>query len=175
MVDSRRSLAVASLLFFAACSTSQPANAPDTGTKAVAANTDADKDALNKAHDVIEGAYRASDCNAMVAGSTSDAVFDPPNSPAAKGTDAIRSWCTQAFGQMKTKTVTVSDKDIEVAGDMGIDRGTYDWVLTPSAGKGPDVHMQGRYISTYKKQSDGTWKMTELMWNSSQPMQAPKA
>ena len=174
MIDTRASLGVLSLLFIAACSTSTPANtATDTtAAKPAAADPAADQAAVAKVHDVLEGSYRASDCNAMVSVAASDAVFEPPNTPSAQGVDAIKAWCTPMFAQMKTKALTISNKSTDVSGDIAVDRGDYDWTLTPVAG-GADVHAIGRYVTIWHRQSDGSWKTTRLIWNSSQPM--PKA
>jgi len=174
MIETRASLGVMSLLLLVACTTSTPANtaATDTAKPAAAANADADKDAVAKAHDVLEGSYRNSDCAAMVSTAASNAVFEPPNSASATGPDGIKAWCTPMFAAMKTKSLNISGKDIEVSGDIGVDRGDYDWTLTPAKG-GADVHAKGRYITIWHRQSDGSWKATRLIWNSSEPM--PKA
>jgi len=169
MVETRASLGVLSLLVILACSPSAPATDTATGTTT---DTAADKSAIAKAHDVLEGAYRTSDCNAMVSVAANDAVFEPPNTPSAKGIDAIREWCQPLFTQMKTKALTVSNKEIDVSGDIAVDRGDYDWTLTPAAG-GADQRMQGRYVTIWHRQTDGSWKTTRLIWNSSEP--APRS
>jgi len=174
MIETRASLGVVSLLLVVACSTSTPANntaATDTA-KPAAANADADKAAVAAAHDVLEGSYKNSDCAAMVSTAASDAVFEPPNSASANGPDGIKAWCTPMFAAMKTKSLTVSGKEIEVSGDIAVDRGDYDWTLTPAKG-GADVHAKGRYVTIWHRQSDGSWKASRLIWNSSEPM--PKA
>ncbi len=161
MVQTRASLGVLSLLLMLACSPSAPA--PSTTTDAAA-----DKAAVTKAHAVLEGSYRTSDCNAMVSATANDGVFEPPNTPSAKGVDAIRAWCQPMFAQMKTKSLTISNKAIDLSGDIAVDRGDYDWILTPAKG-GADVRSVGRYVTIWHRQSDGSWKTTELIWNSSEP------
>jgi ketosteroid isomerase-like protein len=171
MVETRSSLGVVALLLMLACSPSTPATSTTDTAAPKAVDTEADKAAVAAAHDVLEGAYRTSDCNAMVSATASDGVFDPPNTPSAKGVDAVRAWCEPMFAQMKTKTLTVSNKQVDVSGDIAVDRGEYDWILTPAKG-GADVRSVGRYITIWHRQPDGSWKTTELIWNSSQ---APKA
>jgi len=73
---------------------------------------------------------------------------------------------------MKTKSLTVSNKEIDLSGDIAVDRGDYDWVLTPVKG-GADVRSVGRYVTIWHRQPDGSWKTTRLIWNSSEP--APHA
>ena len=170
-------LAVPALLLMIACSPSSPPAATDTGAAAAAAkststNAGADKDAVGKAHDVLEGSYRTSDCNAMVSNAASDAVIEPPNTASAKGVDGVGAWCNPMFAQMKTKSLDVSNKSMDVSGDIAVDRGDYDWTLTPAKG-GKDVRAKGRYTTIWHRQTDGSWKWTSLIWNSSEPM--PKA
>jgi ketosteroid isomerase-like protein len=173
MVQTRASFSALSLLLTLACSPSTPAvSTNDTNTAKPVANADADKDAVGKAHDVLEGAFKTSDCNAMVANATNEAVLEPPNSASANGVDGVKSWCTAMFTQMKTKSLAVTNKDMDISGDIAVDHGEYDWTLTPVKG-GADVRAQGRYVSVFHRQSDGSWKWTRLIWNSSQPM--PKA
>ena len=173
MIQTRATLGVLALLLMLACSPSKPAT--DTATSAAtstAPDPAADNAAVAKAHDVLEGAYRTSDCNAMVSVAASDGVFEPPNTPSAKGVDAIRAWCQPLFTQMKTKSLTVSNKAIDVSGDLAVDTGDYDWVLTPAKG-GADMRSVGRYVTIWHRQADGSWKTTRLTWNSSEP--APHA
>jgi ketosteroid isomerase-like protein len=173
MVKTRAILAVPALVLMLACSTKAPSNDTTAETAAPAAHdAAADNDALAKAHDVLEGSYRNSDCNAMVANAASDAVIEPPNTASASGVEGVKSWCTPMFTQMKTKALDVSNKNIEVSGDIAVDRGDYDWTLTPAKG-GADVKAKGRYITVWHRQSDGSWKWTRLIWNSREPM--PKA
>lgn len=171
MIQTRAPLAALSLLLTLACSPSPPA-ATDTGaaaaTKTTNANPDADKAAATKAHDVLEGAFHNSDCNAMVANAASDAVLEPPDGAAAKGVDGVKNWCTPMFTNMKTKALDVSNKSMDVSGDIAVDHGDYDWTLAPAKG-GKDVKSKGRYITIWHRQSDGSWKWTDLIWNSSEP------
>ena len=172
MVKTRAFLGVPALLLMIACSPSSPPAATDTSTaaaKTTSTNADADKAAVAKAHDVLEASYRTSDCNAMVSNAADDAVVEPPNTASAKGHGGIGAWCTPMFTQMKTKSLDVSNKDVDLSGDIAVDRGDYDWTLTPAKG-GADVHSKGRYITIWHRQTDGSWKWTRLIWNSSEPM-----
>jgi ketosteroid isomerase-like protein len=173
MIQTRASLAVPTLLVMLACSPSKSATNTDTSA-ATSTTIDpaADKAAISKAHDVIEGGYRTSDCNAIVSVTANDGVFEPPNTPSAKGVDAIRAWCQPMFTQMKTKSLALSNRDIDVSGDLAIDYGDYVWVLTPAKG-GADVRSVGRYETIWHRQSDGSWKVARLIWNSSEP--APRS
>ena len=168
MMQTRAFLGLSALFVILACSPTKSATNTDTSTVASATpDPAADQAAISKAHDVIEGGYRTSDCNAIVSVTANDGVFEPPNTPTAKGLDAIRAWCQPMFTQMKTKSLAISNKGVDLSGDIAVDHGDYDWILTPAKG-GADVHSVGRYETVWGRQSDGSWKVTRLMWNSSE-------
>ena len=168
MMQTRAFLGLSALFVILACSPTKSATNTDTSTVASATpDPAADQAAISKAHDVIEGGYRTSDCNAIASVTANDGVFEPPNTPTAKGLDAIRAWCQPMFTQMKTKSLAISNKGVDLSGDIAVDHGDYDWILTPAKG-GADVHSVGRYETVWGRQSDGSWKVTRLMWNSSE-------
>jgi ketosteroid isomerase-like protein len=71
--------------------------------------------------------------------------------------------------QVKTSDVTVSNRDVTVAGDWAIETGTFDWTVAPVAG-GTAVRDQGNFVAIWRRQPDSSWKATRLIWNSSQPL-----
>lgn len=161
MVQTRIFHLVPAVLLMLSCSPSKPGGTTNT-------SPEADEAAVGKAHDILEGSYRNSDCDAMISQAASDAMIEPPNTPSAKGVHGISAWCQPMFTQMKTKALTISNKDIAISGDLAVDTGDYDWTLTPAAG-GADQQIQGRYVTIWHRQTDGSWKMSRLIWNSSQP------
>ncbi len=117
MIQTRASLGVSALLLMLACSPSTPATETATSTATSAApDTAADNAAVAKAHDVLEGSYRTSDCNAMVSEAANDAVFEPPNTPSAKGVDGIRAWCQPLFSQIDQVAYGVEQADHPIGG-----------------------------------------------------------
>jgi ketosteroid isomerase-like protein len=70
---------------------------------------------------------------------------------------------------MKTSSVTISNRDVTVAGDWAIEHGNYDWAMTPAAG-GAEVREQGRFVAVYHRLPDGSWKLNRDIWNSSLPL-----
>jgi ketosteroid isomerase-like protein len=94
-----------------------------------------------------------------------NAIAYPPQEPVAIGRPAARKVWAAYFADT---TFTLSWKTVhaEVAksGDFGYTAGTYE-----DSFKGPDgklVSEKGKYLCTWKKQKDGTWKAIHDMWNS---------
>lgn len=55
-----------------------------------------------------------------------------------------------------------------MVGDWGFDRGTYHHTMTPKAGGAP-ISGNGKYLWLYQRQPDGSWKLSRVIWNSSDP------
>ena len=144
----------------------QPAPAPDT--------TAADRTAIDAGHNAWLAAMRTNDCPALLTLLSADVVLSPPNIAPTSGTDGARTWCAAAFGQVKTKSVTVSNREVAIAGDWGIEHGRFDWVVVPVAG-GAEARDQGSFEAIYHRQADGSWKVARNIWNSSLPVPPPAA
>ncbi|MEA3247355.1 MAG: DUF4440 domain-containing protein, partial [Gemmatimonadota bacterium] len=62
--------------------------------------------------------------------------------------------------------------DVTVAGDYAIETGTFEWTLTPKKG-GKAMTDKGKYLTTWHKQADGSWKITRDINNSDLPAAPP--
>jgi ketosteroid isomerase-like protein len=79
-----------------------------------------------------------------------------------RGREAIaRMW--QAVIDSGVKGVTLTTLEVEAAGDIACEVGTYR--LT---GDGGTVLDAGKYVVVWKKE-DGAWKLHRDIWNSSVP------
>ena len=144
------------------------------GPSAMAADTAVgDRAAIDQGHAAFVAAMRANDCSALLRLVSDDAVFVPPHAPNASGKEAVRTWCETTFRQAKTSAVTISDRGVTVAGDWAIEHAKFDWSVIPVAGGGP-LRDQGSVVAIWHRQSDGPWKLTRDIWNSSQPLPGPK-
>jgi uncharacterized protein (TIGR02246 family) len=116
-------------------------------------------------------AAQALDAAGVAAAYSDDVTVMCPNQPLLVGKDAAqKQWATMLVPGTQ---VTWAPSKVEVAasGDMAYVQGTYS-VSTP----GPDgkpVSDKGKYLAVSKKQADGSWKVSEDMWNSDLPAVAP--
>jgi ketosteroid isomerase-like protein len=141
--------------------------APATST----VDTAADEQAINAVREREIAAFSAGSTDSLAAVYTSDVVSMPPNEPMLSGVDAVRTWA-QNINNLFTVNGRYTSADIDVAGDWAIERFTGELTLTPKAG-GPAVTEQLKGIHVYQRQADGTWLITQDVWNVNAPPPAP--
>ncbi len=61
--------------------------------------------------------------------------------------------------------MAIINEESEVFGDFGFARGTYSALMVPKAGEEP-VAVDGKYLTIFKRQADGTWKIYRDAFNS---------
>ena len=132
---------------------------------ALAADMDAKAKALAKLDDDWSKAAATRDAERVASFYAEDAIAYPPNEPLAIGRPAAKKLWAAYFAD-KTFTITWKTVRAEVAksGDLGYTAGTYE-----ASFKGPDgkqVSEKGKYVCTWRKQKDGTWKAIHDIWNA---------
>ncbi len=156
----RRLLVLFGIIAMAACAPSAPeANAP------------ADVAALGAVRDAFIKAFNAADAVAIGALYTTDAIAMPGHNATLTGQPAIVAYNKGLFDQMTAKIEVMSD-ETRTMGNFGFDRGRYKMTMTPKAG-GPAISDEGRYVVMLAKGTDGSWKVTRDIDNSSIPMPSP--
>jgi len=127
--------------------------------------TDDDVAALRQAVERYVQTSLAGEWDAWTALSSDDAVFLQPNGPAIEGRTALRAWI-EGFRGMESFTATPID--IHGRGDLAYVRGTYAFALGPAAA----VQMadNGKWVTIYRKQDDGSWRIVRNIWNSNEPV-----
>jgi uncharacterized protein (TIGR02246 family) len=152
-------LALATLtlvIFEAGCSSALPP-APDT------------RAADEKAIQAVEAAWLqdivSRDVEKSISHYTDDASFLLADMPIQTGKDAIRATYQQMLAD-PNMAVEFSSSKIEVAknGDFAYSQGVYTMTETDPKTKRP-VTETGKYLTVFKKQSDGSWKAVEDMLN----------
>jgi ketosteroid isomerase-like protein len=98
-----------------------------------------------------------------------DAVTYPQGMPRVAGSAAIR----KTFGEMSATpgfslTWTPSKADVSASGDIGYTAGAYEMTMGGATEK-------GKYVSVWKKQPGGDWKVAEDIFNADAPPAAPAA
>ena len=89
------------------------------------------------------------------------------------GHDAIMSYNKGLFDNFAAKLTLASD-ETKVFGEMAYDRGRYTMEITPKAGGAP-ITDEGKYLVLLQHQSDGSWKVSRDIDNSSKPAAPPAA
>ena len=129
------------------------------------AHVDANAKALAKLDDDWSKAAATRDADRVASFYAEDAIAYPPNEPGAIGRPAAKKVWAAYFAD---PTYSISWKTVhaEVAksGDLGFTAGMYE-----DSFKGPDgkmVHGKGKYVCTWRKEKDGTWKAIHDIWNT---------
>lgn len=86
------------------------------------------------------------------------------NMPAWKGKAAIQENAQGAFEAMDFADVKFTTQDVEVSGDIAVETGTYSMTVGPKGQKG--TADTGKYITVWKRQADGSWKIYRDISNS---------
>ena len=96
-----------------------------------------------------------------------------PNTPISTGKEAIRKAWASYFA---TPGFAISWQPTKVeaaaGGDLGYSMGTY--TLTVHDASARPVTDRGKYVTVWKKQADGSWKVVADIFNSDLPVPAAK-
>lgn len=114
-------------------------------------------------------AETAGDAAALTAQYADGAVQLPPNGPIRVGKEAIHSALRMDFDQYIHEAVDVAE-DVRVAGDLAFARGIYTTKMTPKVSGAAIVDDKGKWLTAYRRQSDGSWKIVVDIWNSDLPV-----
>jgi uncharacterized protein (TIGR02246 family) len=102
--------------------------------------------------------YAAKDIDKIMAHYADDAVLVVPGSPASSGKDAIRAALKQMVADPALVLKFQSSKiDVAKSGDLGYTQGSYTLTVTDPQTK-QVVNDHGSFVTTYRKQPDGSWK-----------------
>jgi uncharacterized protein (TIGR02246 family) len=102
----------------------------------------------------------AKDLEKIIANYAGDAVLMAPGEPAAKGKDAVRASWKGLLDSIQKLEFAPSRIEISQAGYMATTNGSYTLTMTDAKTKKP-VDDKGSYVTVYKKQADGGWKVIE--------------
>ncbi len=144
------------------------------GQNEKAATTDhsADEAAIHKADSLWSVATGSKQMNDFLSYVADDGIVGASNAPMAKGKGEIQK-LMGGFFAIPGFTVKWQANKIEVAGsgDIGYSTGTYQLSLDGPQGK--PINDNGKYLTVWKKQTDGSWKVSADLFNSDIPLPQP--
>ncbi len=154
------------LMLLAAFALSPPVLACQPAVEEIA-TTEADAEAIIKAHQEYRAAVNVGDLDSLSTFVTADVVYMSPGDPLLIGKEAIRRWDEPLFDRF-TFEYTFSSDEVVVAGNWAFERGAFALTLTPKAG-GEPFHGGGKYVWIWQRQADGSWKNARAIWNRDSP------
>jgi len=96
---------------------------------------------------------------------TEDGVQMPPGVPANVGKEKISARVHGALEVISFSDMQINTEEVQVAGDWAYARGTYTVTRIPKDGSDP-IFIDGKYMSIFQKQPDGSWKLYRDIFNS---------
>jgi uncharacterized protein (TIGR02246 family) len=149
------------VLLAAACArTEDTAGTADSSTGAVAA-TGADASAIRAWIDSLNAqlveAVKRRDTATIAGVYTDDAIVMWSEEPAHRGrVAAIKAWSGMLAGGT-VRDFSLKTDDVMVGGDLAVETGAYEMTFQPKAAK--EARYKGNYVSVWKRQPDGSWRM----------------
>lgn len=115
-------------------------------------------------NDVLKKALLAGDVDTMLKYYADDMLHMPNYEPMVRGKKAYARKQKEAFAAgLKVHSMNSTTLDVWVEGDIVVEAGTYSISLTPPGSPIP-VADNGKYVSVWEKQSDGSLKIKIETW-----------
>lgn len=124
--------------------------------------------AIDAANAVVVAALNEGDVAKLLTNYTDDAILMLPNSPAMRGHAGMEPGIKAMMETVTFSDVKIATEDVMISGDIAVETGSNEMTLTPKGGK-PMVD-KGKYITVWKRQADGSWKIVRDASNSNLPM-----
>ena len=123
-----------------------------------------ERSALMKADEALFESHE--DLDEFVTFWADDAIFMPDDAPAARG-DSIRTTWEQLISMPGFNLEwRATSAQVAEAGDMGYTIGTYELTVEQD---GASMVTVGKYVTLWKKQDDGSWKVVVDCFNGDGP------
>ena len=117
----------------------------------------------------MNDAAKAGDIDTVVSLVAEDVVIMPPNDTTIYGRDEFRAWWEEYYQYFRIVAWSESERDVTINGDFALERSGYMGAVVPVSG-GSRIRDDGRFFTIWKRQSDGSWKIWQQMWNSIKPV-----
>ena len=134
------------------------------------ADVEADIAAIKEMSKKYAAATNAGDLDSWLSLWDDDGVRMPPNAPSRSGVAQITEEMKPIFEQFSADLKITSIEDAMVFGDIGFSRCSYSLTATPKAGGDKIiVEPDGKALTIWKRQVDGSWKIFIDCFNSNVP------
>lgn len=155
----RQLLVLSVLAFVGACTSDGKGSVGESEAAAVPAAEDpaAVRQAIEAANKKAMDGFNAGSPDALFANFAADAIVMMAGMPAWRGKTAIEEGFRGMMQQMDVKDITATIEDVAVSGDLAVETGVMTMTIGPKGGKlAADT---AKYVTVWKKQGDGSWKV----------------
>ena len=117
----------------------------------------------------------AKDLEKLAAHYADNAVLMASGMASASGREEIRKMLKEMVDDPAlTLKFKASRVEVSSSGDLGFTQGTYQLTMTDPASR-QVIHDHGSYVTTYRKQPDGSWKALADIASSEVPPPSPSS
>jgi uncharacterized protein (TIGR02246 family) len=111
--------------------------------------------------------WNSGDLDKVVAPYADDAVYQPPHHAAVHGKNAIREYLKGPLLKRAIRDLKYEVTFVKHSGDLAYDVGVF--TMTVPTAQGRDRQDRGKYLTVWRKQTDGEWKIVADCWSSDLP------
>ena len=126
--------------------------------------------AIDKAAATYSSALNEGDIDLWLSIHDNDAMKMPQDAPSLVGIEAVEQDIRAGMENILFKDFNIINQEYEFFGDMGYVRGVYSMTLVIKA-NGAEIPFDGKFLTVYKKQEDGSWKIYRDCFSSNTPPQ----
>jgi ketosteroid isomerase-like protein len=126
-----------------------------------------DEAALREAGDLYVKAVNSGNVDLYMERWDSQGIRMTPDGPSVFGAEEIRKVVARNF-PAATREMTLKTEEVVVFGSIGYARGVYTTRVTPKSGGAPSL-VDGKFLTVYRRQADGSWKIYRDCYNSNVP------
>ena len=142
------------------------------GPQAKPVDVEAERNAILAADDAWS--QTPTDVDAYLGLFAHDGIALAPGSPTARGAAAIREVTAPDFEAPGAAVEwTASEAGVSACGDLGYSVGTFQQAMNDANGN--PVETSGKYVTVWKKQADGSWKVAVDAFNNDAELAASAA
>ena len=157
------------LIALLACNVAQAKQARSIGKIKTATETPIDpvvaRKAIEAANQSFIIALKKNDAKAIADTFESDAILLPPSADAVHGRDAISKFFAGFVAGVVIDETSSMTLDVSVAADTVYETGLY--TMTTHTGNAAPVADHGKYLTVWKHDSDGHWRIAREISNTS--------
>ena len=111
----------------------------------------------------------ACDVDGLVSLAADDIVSMSPNDSTVYGKAEYRAWWEEYFQYFQFDAFNEPERSVVVDGDYATEYSAFMVRIAQTSGARP-MRDDGRSLTIWKRQPDGSWKIWQTMWNSIGPI-----
>ncbi len=128
------------------------------------------KEAIDHARMEITEGWLTGNADLILKHTADDIMLLGAHEQPVHGLAAAREYLAATFAVVQfTKLPTHEDREVIISGNLAVERSSFDWEWKMLE-SGDLVTDKGTFIGVWRKQADGSWQESHIMWHSWAPL-----